>query len=82
VQRVAAAADCASGLSWVLDPGRWSFANVDLTVHLVRPPRGEWVCMDARTQVDAGGVALASSTLYDGDGRIGVGAQTLLVAPR
>jgi hypothetical protein len=82
VQRVVAAADSGNGVSWVLDFDRWSFVNVDLTVHLVRPPRGEWVCLDARTQIDPGGVALASTTLYDQDGRIGVGAQSLLVSPR
>jgi hypothetical protein len=38
--------------------------------------------MDARTQVDPDGVALASTTLYDEGGRIGVGAQSILVAPR
>ena len=79
VQRVVAAADSANGVSWVLGFDRWSFVNVDLTVHLVRPPRGQWVCLDARTQVDPGGVALASSTIYDEDGRIGIGAQSLLV---
>ena len=82
VQRVMAAADSGNGMSWVLDFDHWSFVNVDLTVHLVRPPRGEWICMDARTQVDPDGVGLASSTLYDEDGRIGVGAQSLLIAPR
>jgi acyl-coenzyme A thioesterase PaaI-like protein len=82
VQRVAAAADSGNGISWVLDFEHWSFVNVDLTVHLVRPPSGEWICLDARTQVDPDGVALASTTLYDENGRIGVGAQSLLVAPR
>ena len=82
VQRVAAVADSGNGVSWVLDWGRWSFVNVDLSIHLVRPPRGEWVCLDARTQVDPGGVAVASTTLYDQDGRIGTSAQSLLVTPR
>jgi hypothetical protein len=82
VQRVVAAADSGNGISWVLDWDRWSFVNVDLTVHLVRPPRGEWICLDSRTQVDPAGVALATTTLYDTDGRIGVGAQSLLVAAR
>lgn len=82
VQRVAALADSGNGVSWVLDWERWSFVNVDLTVHLVRPPVGEWVCLAASTQVDGGGVALASSVLYDAGGRIGTGAQSLLVAPR
>ena len=82
MQRVVAAADSGNGISAVLDWNRWSFANVDLTVHLARPPHGEWICVDAATQLAEDGVALATSTLYDTDGRIGAGAQSLLVLPR
>jgi hypothetical protein len=82
VQRVVVAADSGSGVSWVLDWDSWSFVNVDLSVHLVRPPRGEWVCMAASTHVEPEGVALASTVLYDEGGRIGTAAQSLLVEPR
>lgn len=82
VERVAAAADSGSGISAVLDWTRWAFLNVDLTVHLFRPPRGPWVCLDSRTQLDTAGTAIASTTLFDLDGRIGTAAQSLLVAPR
>jgi hypothetical protein len=82
VERVVAAADSGSGISAVLDWSRWTFVNVDLTVHLLRPPRGTWICMDSRTHVDRGGTAVASTALYDLHGRIGTGAQALLVAPR
>lgn len=81
-QRVVAAADSGSGVSAELDFANWSFLNVELTVHLVRPPSGEWVCLDARTQVDPGGIGLASTTLWDEQGRIGTAAQSLLVSPR
>jgi Acyl-CoA thioesterase C-terminal domain/Acyl-CoA thioesterase N-terminal domain len=82
VQRAAAVADSGNGVSWELDVGAWTFVNVDLTVHLVRPPEGEWICLDARTQLDPGGVGLASSSLYDHRGLLGRGAQALLVARR
>jgi len=82
VERVAAAADSGSGVSAVLDWDSWTFLNVDLSIHLVRPPRGDWVCLDARTQVDPTGTAVTSTTLYDLQGRIGSAAQSLLVAPR
>jgi Thioesterase-like superfamily len=81
-ERVVAAADSGSGISAVLDWTRWSFLNVDLTVHLARPPLGAWVCLDSSTQVDASGTAVASTTLFDTGGRIGSAAQSLLVAPR
>jgi hypothetical protein len=82
VQRVATVADSGNGVSWELPFDRWSFVNVDLSVHLVRPPVGEWICLDARTQVDPGGIGLATSSLYDAGGLVGRGAQSLLVAPR
>jgi acyl-coenzyme A thioesterase PaaI-like protein len=82
VQRVVAAADSGSGISAELDFAGWSFLNVELTVHLVRPPAGEWVCLDARTQVDPDGIGLANTTLWDKHGRIGTAAQSLLVSPR
>lgn len=82
VQRVVAAADSGSGVSAMLDWSRWNFLNVDLTVHLLRPPDGEWVCLDSHTQIDSDGVGLAATTLWDERGRIGSGAQSLFVSPR
>ena len=43
---------------------------------------GEWICLDARTVISTGGAGLATSVLSDLDGQVGVGAQSLLVAPR
>ena len=82
VSRVLAAADSGNGISQVLPLGQYLFINTELSVHLVRMPAGEWVCVDAVTRVDAAGVGLAESTLWDTRGRIGGGRQSLLVAPR
>ena len=82
VQRVVAAADSGSGVSAVLEWSRWTFLNVDLTVHLLRPPAGEWVCLDSRTEVAGEGAGLATTTLWDRRGRIGVAAQSLLLTRR
>ncbi len=73
-------ADSASGISAELDWGTWSFLNVDLDVHLARPVEGEWLLMDARTQLGPQGSALARSTLSDARGEVGGGMQTLVVA--
>ena len=43
---------------------------------------GEWICLDAVTTISDGGVGLATSVLSDVEGPVGVGAQSLLVAPR
>ncbi len=80
--RVAAAADFGNGVSRLLDFRTHFFINTDLTIHLVREPKGEWVLIDARTQLDPQGTGVASSRLYDQDGPIGVAAQTLFVDVR
>jgi hypothetical protein len=80
LQRVMLAADGGNGVSAPLDWSRFIFINTDLTVHLLRPPRGEWVCLDSVTHVD--GIGLTDTALWDDDGRIGRAAQTLLVRTR
>jgi len=79
--RVALVADSGSGISAELDWAVWSFLNVDLDVHLARPVVGEWVFMDAATQLGPAGSALARSTLSDVCGEVGSGLQTLVIAP-
>jgi hypothetical protein len=82
LQRVLVAADSGNGVSAALDVGRFIFINTDLSVHLMRMPEGEWVCLDAVTYPEANGVGLADTALYDAVGRIGRAAQTLLVRAR
>ena len=82
LQRVLAVADSGNGVSAVLPFGAWMFINPELSVHLRREARGEWICLDAVTTVEAGGAGLARSTLSDDDGPVAHAAQALLVAPR
>jgi hypothetical protein len=82
VQRVAAAADFGNGISSELDWDDFLFVNTDLTIHLQRPPRGEWILLDSQTAIDPGGTGLATSALRDEHGPIGASLQTLYVAPR
>jgi Thioesterase-like superfamily len=81
-ERVLTIADSGNGASWELDLRRWMFINPELTVHLHREPSGEWICLDAQTAISPGGAGLATSVLSDLDGPVGVGAQSLLIAPR
>jgi hypothetical protein len=82
LMRLAAVADFGNGVSAVLDFARTTFVNPDLVVHLRRPPDGNWVLLDARTEIEPGGGALALSGLHDERGPLGVAAQALLVRPR
>jgi Thioesterase-like superfamily len=75
-------ADSGSGVSMALDPARYIFINVDLTVVLHRDPQGEWVLLDAATTMGGSGTGLAETELSDTDGVVGTGIQTLLVAAR
>ena len=77
---VAHIADSGSGISAELDWRQWSFRNIDLDVHLARPVEGDWILMDATTQLGPAGSALARSTLSDVCGPVGSGLQTLVLA--
>lgn len=81
-QRVLATADSGNGASSALPLKSWLFVNTELTVHLLRPPTGVWVCLDAVTEIGPTGGGLAVSRLSDSAGPIGHGAQALLVRPR
>ena len=80
--RVLTVADSGNGLSGELDVATWHFINPELTVHLHREAVGEWVCVAAATTISEGGAGLATTALSDLHGPVGVGAQSLLVAPR
>jgi hypothetical protein len=81
-QRLMACVDSASGISAELDPAEWGFLNTELTVHVLRPPVGEWLCVDAETSLGRGSVGLATSAVYDEQGLVARSAQALLVSPR
>ena len=82
LQRLMACVDSASGVSAELDPAQWAFLNTELTVHVLRPPVGEWVCLDAQTTLSSGSVGMAVSEVYDEQGLVARSAQALLVARR
>ena len=80
--RLAATADFGNGISAALPFERFLFINADLTLHLQRQPRGEWIGLDARTLLDSGGSGLAESVLHDVHGPVGRAFQTLVVEAR
>lgn len=80
--RAVLVADSGNGISAQLDWDSWSFMNVDLDVHLARPFHGEWVLLDAATQLGGHGSGLARSTISDVYGVAGSGLQTLVLTSR
>lgn len=82
LQRVAGAADFANGISHVLPWESYLFVNPDLTIHLFRPLRGEWVGMASATHHGPRGVGMSDTALFDVDGRVGRSSQSLLLELR
>jgi acyl-Coa thioesterase superfamily protein/acyl-CoA thioesterase superfamily protein len=74
-------ADSGSGISMALDPAKFLFINVDLTVALHRDPRGDWLLLDSKTLMGGGGTGVTETRLSDDSGTVGTGLQTLIVAP-
>lgn len=81
IPRLMALVDSASGVSSALEITHWRFLNTELTVHVLRPPVGEWLCLDATTTLSSGSVGIATSHVYDERGLVARSAQALLVAP-
>lgn len=82
LQRLLACVDSASGASAALDVREWAFLNTELTVHVLRPPVGEWVCLDAVTTFGGGAVGLATAGVHDEKGLVARSSQALLVVRR
>jgi hypothetical protein len=74
--------DSANGISAELDPSRFTFVPVELTVAIHRYPRTDWIGMRARTTIEGDGVGLVRADLFDEEGPLGAATQTLFVAPR
>jgi len=81
-QRVAVAADSGNGISAILDLRRYIFVNSDLTINLLRRPRGEWICIDAHTLLGSSGGGLAEARIFDAHGLVGRSTQSLVIRLR
>jgi len=77
-----ATADFGNGISRELEFDKYLFINADLTLHLWRPPHGEWIGLDAKTVLMDDGMGTAESVLHDESGPVGRAHQTLVVQPR
>ncbi|MHB1538760.1 MAG: thioesterase family protein [Solirubrobacteraceae bacterium] len=79
---LAAVADFGNGVSAELRFDRFIFINADLSIHLWRAPRDEWIGLDARTLLFEDGAGVAESILHDVHGPVGRAFQTLVVEQR
>lgn len=75
----AMAADMGSGTSSYVDWHDWTYANVDISLHLTRMPQGEWVRVAAVTESAGNGLAVVDTRLADEHGEFGHAHQTLFL---
>jgi hypothetical protein len=75
-------ADMGSGLSSFVDWRAWSFANLDITLYLLRMPEGRWLKLDAVSLSAGNGVAVVDGQIADRRGPVGRTHQTLFLQPR
>jgi hypothetical protein len=82
IERVAVAADSGNGISAILDFQRFVFVNSDLTIHLLRRPLGEWICIQAQTLLGPSSSGIAEARIYDTRGLVGRSVQSLALRRR
>jgi hypothetical protein len=80
-QRICPLADCGNALSRLAEPDTTGFVNTDLTIHLHRPPVGDWFGSRAESTWNADGIGLSDALLFDDRGPVGRALQTLLITP-
>jgi Thioesterase-like superfamily len=82
LEAVAMIADFGSGVSPMFSMKEWTFANLDISIHLTRLPRGDWLLIDAETESSGNGIAIARGRLGDVEGMIGTSHQTVFLGRR
>jgi hypothetical protein len=75
-------ADFCNGVSTVLEWGKWTFINGDLTISLARLPVDEWILLDATTWLGDHGAGIAFAKLGDRRGYFGRAIQSVLIEPK
>lgn len=79
------AADNASAF-WLSASGAWptnfGFPNVDVSIHVARAPKGEWIGVLPDAMLHESGMGLSEGALYDAAGLLGRTCQTNLIVAR
>jgi len=81
-QRAALFADYGNGMAPIVHPRAYSYLNADISLHLARLPRSEWLLLKARTLGCGNGLAMTRLELADPFGQIGWSHQSLVIDPR
>ena len=62
-------------------PLRWSFPNIDISIHLSRPPVGAWIGVEPESDWRSEGMGYTETRLYDTQGWLGRACQAVVLTP-
>lgn len=82
LQRVAVVGDSSNGIGSPLDMRRWLYVNTELSIHVHRPPVGEWTGVRSSSVIGPTGLGTATGMVFDETGHVGRTTQNLVVRPR
>ncbi|MGE0384467.1 MAG: acyl-CoA thioesterase domain-containing protein [Gammaproteobacteria bacterium] len=72
IEHAGTLADCANGIGLMSRAGPLrGFINGELTIHLVRAPVSDWICMECAGFGEYAGLCTSNVNLYDGAGLFG-----------
>ena len=79
---VAAAADWGTTVSPPASLNEWTYANLDVSIHLARMPRTDWMLLDATSEVAGNGTGMVTMRMGDRQGMFGIAHQAVFLNPR
>lgn len=82
IERLATIVDFASGTGNAMDYTKYTSINPDLTIHVLREPRSEWIGLRGTTLRAEDGIGQSASVVYDLDGPIARVQASLLLDRR
>lgn len=82
LQAAVMASDLGSGVSTMFAYADWTFANLDISLHLSRLPSSDWLLVDAASDTAGNGIVIANSRLGDAAGMFGTAHQSIFLERR
>jgi len=82
IVRLAALVDFASGTGNAMDYSKYTSINPDLTIHVLREPRSDWIGLRGLTQRAADGIGQSTAAIYDAEGPVANVQASLLLDRR
>ena len=82
IERLATLVDFASGTGNPMDYTKYSSINPDLSVHILREPRSDWIGIRGITFRADDGIGLSTATIHDRKGPIATAQASLLLDRR